>query len=193
MKLNKILAGIISGVIAAASMATSASAYLSVPASPASLLTTNNQSWSKMINSSYDIDYSELAQIQAAFTLTDPAAYETEKAVSDKKKILLDSDSSLAQVSNAAEVLGYELSDSDKLVVARARKIQRFLSQPFSVASQFTGMEGKYLPIKETVRGFKEILEGKHDEIPEQMFLMAGGIDEVVEKFENSKNIKSHL
>ena len=80
-----------------------------------------------------------------------------------------------------------ELSDSDKLVVARARKIQRFLSQPFSVASQFTGMEGKYLPLKETVRGFKEILEGKHDDIPEQMFLMAGGIDEVVAKFENSR------
>lgn len=80
-----------------------------------------------------------------------------------------------------------ELSDSDKLLVARARKIQRFLSQPFSVAAQFTGMEGKYLPLKETVRGFKEILEGKHDEIPEQMFLFAGGIDEVVEKFENSR------
>lgn len=80
-----------------------------------------------------------------------------------------------------------ELSDSDKLLVARARKIQRFLSQPFSVAAQFTGMEGKYLPLKETVRGFKEILEGKHDEIPEQMFLFAGGIDEVVEKYENSK------
>ena len=80
-----------------------------------------------------------------------------------------------------------ELSDSDKLLVARARKIQRFLSQPFSVAAQFTGMEGKYLPLKETVRGFKEILQGKHDEIPEQMFLFAGGIDEVVEKFENSK------
>lgn len=80
-----------------------------------------------------------------------------------------------------------ELSDDDKLIVARARKIQRFLSQPFSVASQFTGMEGKYLPLKETVRGFKEILEGRHDEIPEQMFLFAGGIDEVVEKFENSR------
>lgn len=80
-----------------------------------------------------------------------------------------------------------ELSDSDKLIVARARKIQRFLSQPFSVASQFTGMEGKYLPLKETIRGFKEILEGKHDEIPEQMFLMAGGIDEVVAKFEDSR------
>ena len=80
-----------------------------------------------------------------------------------------------------------ELSDSDKLIVARARKIQRFLSQPFSVAAQFTGMEGKYLPLKETIRGFKEILEGKHDEIPEQMFLFAGGIDEVVAKYEASK------
>jgi len=80
-----------------------------------------------------------------------------------------------------------ELSDSDKLIVSRARKIQRFLSQPFSVAAQFTGMEGKYLPLKETIRGFKEILEGKHDEIPEQMFLFAGGIDEVVEKFEASR------
>ncbi len=80
-----------------------------------------------------------------------------------------------------------ELSDSDKLIVNRARKIQRFLSQPFSVAEQFTGMEGKYLPLKETVRGFREILEGKHDEIPEQMFLFAGGIDEVVEKYEKSK------
>ena len=80
-----------------------------------------------------------------------------------------------------------ELSDSDKLIVARARKIQRFLSQPFSVAAQFTGMEGKYLPLKETIRGFKEILEGRHDEITEQMFLFAGGIDEVVEKFEASR------
>lgn len=75
-----------------------------------------------------------------------------------------------------------ELSDEDKLTVARARKIQRFLSQPFSVAEQFTGMEGKYVPIKETVRGFKEILEGKHDDIPEQAFFMVGTIDEVVEK-----------
>ena len=80
-----------------------------------------------------------------------------------------------------------ELGDDDKLIVNRARKIQRFLSQPFSVAEQFTGMEGKYVPIKETVRSFKEILEGRHDEIPEQMFLFAGSIDEVVEKYENSK------
>lgn len=80
-----------------------------------------------------------------------------------------------------------ELSDSDKLLVARARKIQRFLSQPFSVAEQFTGMEGKYVPLKETIRSFKEILEGKHDDIPESMFLMAGSIDDVVEKFNASK------
>ena len=79
-----------------------------------------------------------------------------------------------------------ELSDSDKLVVSRARKIQRFLSQPFHVAEQFTGTPGKYIPLKETVRGFKEILEGKHDAIPESMFLFAGGIDEVVERFEKS-------
>ena len=83
-----------------------------------------------------------------------------------------------------------ELSDSDKLVVSRARKIQRFLSQPFSVASKFTGTEGKYLPLKETVRGFREILDGKHDEIPEQLFLMAGGIDEVVQRFEDSRKKK---
>jgi len=75
-----------------------------------------------------------------------------------------------------------ELSDEDKLDVNRARKIQRFLSQPFSVAEAFTGTPGKYLSIKETVRGFREILEGKHDDIPEQLFLFAGGIDEVVER-----------
>lgn len=80
-----------------------------------------------------------------------------------------------------------ELSDEDKLVVNRARKVQRFLSQPFSVAEQFTGMQGKYVPLKETVRSFKEILEGKHDDIPESMFLLAGNIDEVVEKYEASK------
>lgn len=75
-----------------------------------------------------------------------------------------------------------ELSDEDKLTVARARKVQRFLSQPFSVAEQFTGMPGKYVPLKETIRGFKEILEGKHDDIPESAFLFVGTIDEAVEK-----------
>lgn len=80
-----------------------------------------------------------------------------------------------------------ELSDADKLVVNRARKIQRFMSQPFGVAEQFTGTPGKYLPLKETIQSFKEILEGRHDHIPENLFLFAGGIDEVVEKYEKSK------
>ena len=75
-----------------------------------------------------------------------------------------------------------ELSEEDKQIVGRARKIQRFLSQPFSVAEQFTGMEGKYVPVKETVRGFREILEGKHDDLPESAFLFVGTIDEAVEK-----------
>jgi len=75
-----------------------------------------------------------------------------------------------------------ELSEEDKLTVGRARKIQRFLSQPFFVAAQFTGTEGKFVPVKETVRGFKEILEGKHDDLPEQAFYMVGGIEEAVEK-----------
>ena len=73
-----------------------------------------------------------------------------------------------------------ELSEEDKLVVSRARKVQRFLSQPFFVAGQFTGLEGKYVPINETIRGFKEILEGKHDSIPEGHFLNAGSIDDVL-------------
>ncbi len=75
-----------------------------------------------------------------------------------------------------------ELSDEDRLTVSRARKIQRFLSQPFSVAEAFTGMEGKYVPLKETIRGFKEIIEGKHDDLPESAFLFVGTIDEAVEK-----------
>ena len=77
-----------------------------------------------------------------------------------------------------------ELSEDDKLVVNRARKVQRFLSQPFFVATQFTGLEGKYVPIAETIRGFKEILEGKHDDIPESYFLNAGSIDEVRARME---------
>ena len=75
-----------------------------------------------------------------------------------------------------------ELSEEDKLVVSRACKIQRFLSQPFFVAGQFTGLEGKYVPISETIRGFREILDGKHDDIPESYFLNAGSIDDVLAK-----------
>lgn len=77
-----------------------------------------------------------------------------------------------------------ELSDEDKLIVARARRIQRFLSQPFHVAEAFTGRKGRYVPIKETIRGFKEIIEGKHDDLPEAAFYMVGTIDEAVEQAE---------
>ena len=80
-----------------------------------------------------------------------------------------------------------ELSEEDKLTVNRARKVQRFLSQPFHVAEQFTGYQGKYVPLKETIRSFKEIIEGKHDNIPESYFLFAGSIDEVVEKFKGGE------
>ena len=75
-----------------------------------------------------------------------------------------------------------ELSEEDRLIVSRARKVQRFLSQPFTVAEQFTGMQGKYVPLRETIRGFREIIEGKHDDVPESAFLFVGTIDEVLEK-----------
>ena len=80
-----------------------------------------------------------------------------------------------------------ELSEDDKLVVARARKIQRFLSQPFHVAEQFTGIPGKYVKIADTIRSFKEICEGKHDEVPEQAFLLQGTIEDVLERYERMK------
>ena len=85
-------------------------------------------------------------------------------------------------------ILGMEeLSDEDKVIVARARKIQRFLSQPFFVAEQFTGSPGRYVPLKETIRGFKEILAGQHDDLPEGAFYMVGTIDEAIEKAEKMK------
>jgi len=85
-------------------------------------------------------------------------------------------------------ILGVEeLSEDDKLLVGRARKIERFLSQPFFTAAQFTGREGRYVSLRETVRGFREILEGKHDDMPEQAFYMVGTIDEVVEIGERMK------
>jgi len=86
-------------------------------------------------------------------------------------------------------ILGMEeLSEEDKVIVKRARKIERFLSQPFNVASEFTGREGKYVTIKETIQGFKEIIEGKHDDKPEQAFFMAGGIEDVIQM---SKELES--
>jgi F-type H+-transporting ATPase subunit beta len=80
-----------------------------------------------------------------------------------------------------------ELSEEDKLTVSRARKMQRFLSQPFHVAEQFTGMQGRYVKIQDTVKGFREILDGKHDDVPEQAFYMVGTIEEVREKSERLK------
>jgi len=80
-----------------------------------------------------------------------------------------------------------ELSEEDRLTVSRARKLQRFLSQPFFVAQQFTGFEGKYVPIADTVRGFKEIADGKHDELPEQAFYLVGTIEEAVAKAQGMK------
>src|SRR5438093_1314409 len=83
-----------------------------------------------------------------------------------------------------------ELSEEDKLTVSRARKIQKFLSQPFNVAEAFTGTKGKYIKLSDTVRSFKEVIDGKHDELPEQAFYMVGGIDEVLEKAERLKTGK---
>jgi len=81
-----------------------------------------------------------------------------------------------------------ELSDEDKLAVSRARKIQKFFSQPFFVAEQFTGLKGKFVQLEDTIRGFKEVIEGKHDDLPEQAFFNVGGIDEAIEK---AKSIQS--
>jgi len=83
-----------------------------------------------------------------------------------------------------------ELSEDDKLTVARARKIQRFLSQPFFVAQQFTGLEGKYVKVADTIKGFREIVDGKHDDVPEQAFYMVGTIEEALEKAQRMAAVK---
>jgi F-type H+-transporting ATPase subunit beta len=80
-----------------------------------------------------------------------------------------------------------ELSEDDKLTVSRARKLQRFLSQPFHVAETFTGTPGKYVKLEDSIKGFKEVVEGKYDDLPEQAFYMVGGIEEVIEKAEKLK------
>ena len=92
-----------------------------------------------------------------------------------------------AMTTEFTEIHGDRLYRDDKAIVARARRIQNFLSQPFFVASQFTGREGRYVPIRETVRSFRMILNGELDHIPEQMFYMAGGIDEVIERYEQAQ------
>ncbi|QUH24955.1 F0F1 ATP synthase subunit beta [Serpentinicella alkaliphila] len=125
--------------------------------------------------------YPAVDPLDSTSRILDPAIVGAEhyKVARDVQQVL----QRYKELQDIIAILGMdELSDEDKLVVSRARKVQRFLSQPFHVAEQFTGMEGKYVPIKETIRGFSEILEGKHDDIPESAFLFVGTIDEAVEK-----------
>jgi F-type H+-transporting ATPase subunit beta len=99
----------------------------------------------------------------------------------DVKKVL----QRYKELQDIIAILGLdELSDEDKLVVSRARKVQRFFSQPFFVAEQFTGLKGRYVKLEDTIRGFREIIEGKHDDIPEQAFFLQGTIEEVRERAE---------
>ena len=114
----------------------------------------------------------------------DVVGYEHYQVARDVQRIL----QRYKELQDIIAIMGMdELSEEDKLTVNRARKVQRFLSQPFAVAEQFTGYEGKYVPLKETVRGFKEIIEGMHDDIPESYFLFAGTIDDVVAKWKGEK------
>ncbi|WP_244833687.1 F0F1 ATP synthase subunit beta [Clostridium sp. BJN0001] len=125
--------------------------------------------------------YPAVDPLESSSRILDPRVVGEEhyKIATDVKNIL----EKYKELQDIIAILGVdELSDEDKKVVARARRIQRFLSQPFTVGEQFTGMPGKYVPIKETIRGFKEILQGKYDTVPESAFLFAGTIDDVIEK-----------
>jgi len=125
--------------------------------------------------------YPAVDPLESSSRILDPriVGEEQYEIASDVKHIL----QRYKELQDIIAILGVdELSEADRLVVVRARRVQRFLSQPFSVAEQFTGMKGAYVPIKETIRGFKEILEGKHDNLPEAAFLFTGTIDEVVQK-----------
>lgn len=125
--------------------------------------------------------YPAVDPLESTSRILDPRIVGEEhyKVASDVKHVL----QKYKELQDIIAILGVdELSDEDKAVVARARRIQRFLSQPFTVAEQFIGIKGKYVPIRETIRGFKEILEGKYDDLPESAFLLAGTIDDVIEK-----------
>jgi len=125
--------------------------------------------------------YPAVDPLESTSRILDPRIVGEEhyQVASDVKRVL----EKYKQLQDIIAILGVdELGDEDKAVVARARRIQRFLSQPFTVGEQFTGLKGKYVTVKETVRGFKEILEGKYDEIPESAFLFAGTIDDVIAK-----------
>ena len=131
------------------------------------------------------------AEVEASATAAADAKYSGElqdaRYASAKYKLAMDGGLSgfgermdaIEEILASTPVL-HSLSDEDKLTVSRARKIQRFLSQPFTVSEKFIGIEGKYVPLAETIRGFKEIIEGKHDDIPESYFLNAGSIDDVL-------------
>jgi F-type H+-transporting ATPase subunit beta len=125
--------------------------------------------------------YPAVSPLESSSRILDPRIVgEDHYKVATKVKHILERYKELQDI---IAILGIdELSDEDKLVVTRARKVQRFLSQPFTVGEQFTGLKGKFVSVEETVRGFKEILEGKHDELPEAAFLFVGSIDEAVEK-----------
>ena len=125
--------------------------------------------------------YPAVDPLESTSRILDPRIVGEEhyKVASDVKHVL----EKYKELQDIIAILGVdELGDEDKAVVARARRIQRFLSQSFTVAEQFTGMKGKYVTVKETIRGFKEILEGKYDNLPESAFLFAGSIDDVIEK-----------
>lgn len=125
--------------------------------------------------------YPAVDPLESTSRILDPRIVGEEhyRVASDVKNVL----EKYRQLQDIIAILGVdELGDEDKAVVNRARRIQRFLSQPFTVGEQFTGLKGKYVPIKETIRGFREILEGKYDDIPESAFLFAGSIDDVIEK-----------
>lgn len=131
--------------------------------------------------------YPAVSPLESTSRILDPRVVgEEHYEVASKVKHILERYKELQDI---IAILGVdELAEEDKQIVARARRIQRFLSQPFTVAEQFTGFLGKYVPVAETVRGFKEILEGKHDDIPESAFLFVGSIDEVIEKAKKLAN-----
>ena len=125
--------------------------------------------------------YPAVDPLESTSRILDPRVVGEEhyKVAADVKNVL----EKYRQLQDIIAILGVdELGDEDKATVARARRIQRFLSQPFTVGEQFTGLKGKYVPIKETIRGFREILEGKYDDLPESAFLFTGTIDDVIEK-----------
>lgn len=130
--------------------------------------------------------YPAVDPLESSSRMLDPRVVGEEhyKVATEVKNVL----EKYKQLQDIIAILGVdELGDEDKAVVARARRIQRFLSQPFTVGEQFTGMPGKYVPIKDTIRGFKEILEGKYDDLPESAFLFAGSIEDVIEKAKTLK------